>query len=83
MPLIPAQVTTTYKAQRTMGLNRVVAFPSVGTPWARQTMLEHLILITPLRAEYFQSSMPEMHQLKKNRTESINAEQNRVRSLFN
>jgi hypothetical protein len=61
-----------------MGLNRVVAFlvtfPSAGTPWARgleyvictrQTMLEHLILITPLRAEHFQSSMPETHQLKK------------------
>jgi hypothetical protein len=64
MPLIPAQATTTHKAQGTTALNGVVAFPSVGTPWARgleyvmctrQTMLEHLILITPLRAEYFQS----------------------------
>jgi hypothetical protein len=60
------------KAQGTTALNGVVALPSVGTPWARgleyvictrQTMLEYLILITPLRAGQFQSLMPKKHQL--------------------
>lgn len=74
MPLIHAQVTTTYIAQWTMGLDRVVAFLSARTPWTRglkyvictrQTMLEHLTLITLLRAELFQSSKRETNLLKK------------------
>jgi hypothetical protein len=83
MPLIPAQATTTHKSQGTTELNGVVAFPSIGTPWARvleyvmctrQTTLELLILITSLRAEHFQSSMVEKIQ--------IDAEYNRLRLLF-
>jgi hypothetical protein len=68
MPLRPAQATTTHKAQGTTAHKGVVAFPSEGVLWARgleyvmctrQTMLEHLILIYPLRADHFQAKLPE------------------------
>jgi hypothetical protein len=83
MPLLAAQATTTHKAQGTTAHNGVVAFPSAGTPWARaleyvmctrQTMLEKLILITPLRKDHFQSQEIEKHQ--------IDIEYNRLRTLF-
>jgi hypothetical protein len=75
--LRPAQATTTHKAQGTTDHKGVVAFPSEGLEYVmctRQTMLEHLILISQLRADHFQAKLPEKRQ--------IDNEYNRLRTQF-
>lgn len=83
MPLLPAQATTTHKAQGTTAHDGVVAFPSEREPWARgleyvmctrQTTLQNLILCERLRRDHFTSHSPERRQIDK--------EYNRLRQLY-
>jgi hypothetical protein len=71
MPLVPAQATTTHKAQGTTAHQGVVAFPTEGNIFARgleyvmctrQTMLDKLFLIRPLKHEHSQAKQQEKHQ---------------------
>ena len=83
MPFLSAQATTTHKAQGTTAHQGVVAFPTEGNIFARgleyvmctrQTMLDKLFLIRPLKHEHFQAKQQEKHQ--------IDAEYNRLRTAF-
>jgi hypothetical protein len=83
MPLLPAQATTTHKAQGTTAHQGVVAFPTEGNIFARgleyvmctrQTMLDKLFLIRPLKHEHFQAKQKEKHQ--------IDTEYSRLRTAF-